>query len=81
MGVGLGNIERTPVVGLGRRRRKIRAAYNPSTLEAEAGGSQVLDQSELHIETLSQKARKVQKSKPRRRRKKKKTPDIMVRMY
>jgi hypothetical protein len=31
--------------------------YNPSTREAEAGGSQVQDQHGLHSETLSQKAK------------------------
>lgn len=67
MGVSLGNIERAPMVGLGRRRRKTRAAYNPSTLAAEAGGSQVLDHSELHNEALTQKARKVQKIKTKKK--------------
>lgn len=66
MGVSTGNIESAPMVGVGRRRRKTRATYNPSTLEVEAGASQVLDQPELHNDTLSRKARKVQKSKSRK---------------
>lgn len=65
-GVSLTILKKTLMMGFGRRRRKTRAAYNPNILEAEAGRPQVLDQSELCTDTLSQKARKVQISKSRK---------------